>query len=143
MLPAAEEIHYDPKERPPVRTEKFLFLQSETQMFVNISVRHSQAGSFRLGNSPDPIASSLQPLTVNRRHIYFLKQISSIDTFLLLFTCPAPPYRGSKTLHLGTGITILACSAFQTFVANITLILMAQSDPANNYWHVLVVNVVP
>ena len=64
-------------------------------------------------------------------------------TFLLLFTCPAPPYRGSKTLHLGTGITILACSAFQTFVANITLILMAQSDPANSYWHVLVVNVVP
>ena len=134
--PTAEEIHYDPQERPPVRTEKFLFLQSETQMFVNISLCHSQARSFRLGNSPDPIASSLQPLTINRRHIYFLKQIISIahpsSNVILSYYfshCPAPPYRGSETLHLGTGMNILACSAFQTLVANIMLILTARSDP--------------
>ena len=50
--------------------------------------------------------------------------------FLLLFTCPAPPDRGSETLHLGPGMNILACSAFQTLVANIVLILTARSDPA-------------
>lgn len=36
MRPAAEEIHYDPQERPPVRTEKFLFLQRETPRCLSI-----------------------------------------------------------------------------------------------------------
>ena len=113
-------------------------------MFVNISACHRQA-SFRIENrNPDPITSSLSTEVPDFKgqwdHIYFMKQIISIDHSLSTITV----YYFSHILHVPTEATRhciyvleLIQTTLQTLLAYTVLIPTGWSDTANNSWHLL------
>lgn len=93
-----------PRKCPQWGHKGYCFYRIEGSMFVNISVCHSRAKSFRFENrSPDAITSSLSneipDLNVNRSQMYFMKQIISNGHLLSSITLS---YYFSHLLHVPT-----------------------------------------